>query len=116
MEEKLKCSVPWCNAPSHSLGFCKSHYRRNRRKGNPVDQTSMDLKGFLNLYRAVLSAYEGVARSAHSKNSHKASFEACPSGFCPAVQQFTKILSDITILMEIKDDTTQTPDQESHAP
>lgn len=30
-----KCSVYFCGKPAKSLGFCNSHYERNKRYGNP---------------------------------------------------------------------------------
>ena len=36
MANRKKCKVDDCERPSKSLGFCNSHYERNKRYGDPL--------------------------------------------------------------------------------
>lgn len=80
-KEPTKCSVSWCDKPARSNGYCRQHYRRNKRQGSPIAITG-DVAALLSLAKEAIAVVGEQAAKLHKASKHSTSFDACQTGLC----------------------------------
>lgn len=91
------CSVSWCSRKPLANGLCKSHYRRQRRKGQAVQLNHPDVEGVLASGIQVLDFSRKLVEKAHKANGHSTQFESCESGLCKEYHGLKQLFSSMEV-------------------
>lgn len=81
------CEVESCEGTYYSKGYCRKHYEKWRRNGNPLGQRSRGVRNYFSAHRFLRNTYGSATEHDCSVCSNPADEWAFVKEWCPTPQE-----------------------------